>query len=148
MHRYESLTNLTSLIVPDVMTELTAEPGKVIVIDYENHDKLVHFQETIADWAADKTEYIFSCPQYLEFVAPGMSKGHAIEVLCGILGIPKCNTISAGDAPNDISMLETAEIGVVMQNAAEDIKKYGDYITHKDNNHDGIAEVIEKFLLY
>lgn len=148
LHRYESLTNLTSRIVPDVMMELTTEPGKVIVIDYENHDKLVHFQESISEWADGKVEHIFSCPQYLELVAPGMSKGHAIEVLCGILGIPKCNTIAAGDAPNDISMLETAAIGVVMNNAADDIKKYGDYITQRDNNHDGIAEVIEKFLLY
>ncbi len=34
-----------------------------------------------------------------------------------------------------------------MKNTREELKKYADYVTYMDNNNDGIAEVIEKFIL-
>ncbi len=34
-----------------------------------------------------------------------------------------------------------------MRNTREELKKYAYYITCMDNNNDGIAEVIEKFIL-
>jgi hydroxymethylpyrimidine pyrophosphatase-like HAD family hydrolase len=45
-------------------------------------------------------------------------------------------------------MLKAAGIGAVMKNANDDIKQYGNYITEKDNNEAGVAEVIEKFMLH
>ena len=34
-----------------------------------------------------------------------------------------------------------------MKNAEENVKKAADYITENDNNHDGVAEIIRKFIL-
>ena len=42
-------------------------------------------------------------------------------------------------------MIEAAGIGVAMANATAEVKAIADYITIKDNNHDGIAEVVERF---
>ena len=50
-----------------------------------------------------------------------------------------------GDEANDISMIEAAGIGVAMQNAAAQVKAAADVITQRDNNHDAIAEVIDRF---
>ncbi len=44
-------------------------------------------------------------------------------------------------------MIEAAGIGVAMANAVPLLKERADYITEKDNNHDGIVEVIERFIL-
>ena len=63
------------------------------------------------------------------------------------LKVPPEDTIAVGDAENDILMIQSAGLGAVMQNAGEDIKQYGDYITKKNNNEGGVAEVIEKFML-
>lgn len=57
------------------------------------------------------------------------------------------NTIAVGDAENDITMLKTAAIGAVMKNAEDNVKQYGDYVTIKDNNEGGVAEVIRKFMV-
>ncbi len=57
------------------------------------------------------------------------------------------NSIAAGDEENDISMIEAAAIGVCMANGNPAVKKLADYVTQNDNNHDGIAEVIQKFIL-
>jgi hydroxymethylpyrimidine pyrophosphatase-like HAD family hydrolase len=54
--------------------------------------------------------------------------------------------ISCGDGFNDISMIEYAGMGVAMANAQEIVKSKADYIT-LSNDEDGIAHVIEEFML-
>lgn len=49
------------------------------------------------------------------------------------------------DSFNDISMLRYAGLGVAMANAREQVKDVANYITERDNDHDGVAEVIERF---
>ena len=51
-----------------------------------------------------------------------------------------------GDADNDKEALEVAGLSVAMGNAKESIKEISDVIV-SDNDHDGCAEVIEKYLL-
>ena len=63
------------------------------------------------------------------------------------LGIPIENSVAAGDAQNDVEMLKAAHVGAVMCNAFPGIAEYGNYVTEHDNNHDGVAEVIHKFIL-
>ena len=67
--------------------------------------------------------------------------------MCDYLDIPPENSVAAGDAQNDISMLEAAQIGAVMCNAFPGVAEHGNYVTQADNNHDGLAEIIRKFLL-
>ena len=38
-------------------------------------------------------------------------------------------------------------VGTAMSNAVPAAKAAADYVTERDNNHDGIEEVIRKFLL-
>ena len=64
-----------------------------------------------------------------------------------MLSIDIQNAYAAGDERNDISMIEAAGVGVAMKNAVEEAKAAADYITENDNNHDGIAEVIDKLIL-
>ena len=56
-------------------------------------------------------------------------------------------TVAVGDEQNDIAMLKAAHIGVAMKNGIQELKDIADYVTENDNNHDAIAEVIEKFIL-
>ena len=44
-------------------------------------------------------------------------------------------------------MIEAAGVGVAMLNASPVAKKAANYVTTVDNNHGGIAEVIEKFVI-
>ncbi|MDO5424499.1 MAG: Cof-type HAD-IIB family hydrolase [Eubacteriales bacterium] len=143
---YKANTNIPAKVVPDIAEALQEDPVKLIVIDTD-HEKLLAFREETAAWAEGKMDRIFSTPQYLEHVAPGISKGGAIRMLCEKLQIPLSQTIAAGDAENDLSMIETAAVGAVMCNAEERIRARGTYITKHDNNHDGVAEIIRTFML-
>lgn len=44
-------------------------------------------------------------------------------------------------------MLEAAGVGACMVNGNPAVKAHADYVTQQDNNHDGIVEIIDKFIL-
>lgn len=82
----------------------------------------------------------------LEFMKKGCNKATGIEKLAKHLGIKKEEIISIGDASNDKEMIEYADLGVAMGNAEDEIKMIANFVT-KSNEEDGVAFVIEKFIV-
>ena len=87
-----------------------------------------------------------SQPHLLEFVDAGASKGLALAALGAAYGINQSEMIAIGDGFNDASMLEYAGLGVAMGNAPAAIKAMCQYIA-PSNDEDGVAAVIERFIL-
>lgn len=87
-----------------------------------------------------------SDPYFLEILPKGIDKAQSLERLLGHLGISRERMIACGDGYNDLSMIRYAGLGVAMENAVLSLRKEADYIT-SSNNDDGVAEVIEKFML-
>ena len=44
-------------------------------------------------------------------------------------------------------MIRAAGAGVAMKNAVPEVRAAADYVTRRDNNHDGVAEIIYHFML-
>ncbi len=82
----------------------------------------------------------------LELTPAGTTKGVGLRRLCELLDVPVSQSIAVGDADNDTEALKTAGLAVAMGNAAQEIKALADVIV-ADNDHDGCAEAIDKFLL-
>ena len=82
----------------------------------------------------------------LEFSHAGVDKGSGLLALADLLGIPREATIAVGDADNDLPMLQSAGLSVAMGNANENARAAADVIV-ADNDHDGCAEAIHRFLL-
>lgn len=87
-----------------------------------------------------------SAPYFLEFLNKHANKGEGLRALTKHLNISMDETIAIGDADNDAHMIECAGLGVAMANAFPEVKQISDYIT-ASNNEDGVAQVIEKFVL-
>ena len=85
-------------------------------------------------------------PFFLEILPKGIDKAQRLEVLLQILGIPREEMIACGDGYNDLTMIKYAGLGVAMENGVLPVRKAADYIT-ASNNEDGVALVVEKFLL-
>lgn len=62
------------------------------------------------------------------------------------LGIKQEEVMAIGDNENDLTMVEYAGIGVAMANATENVKNAADVLT-ASNEEDGVAEVINKYVL-
>lgn len=146
---YAGLTDIQVKLLPTLPQGMEELPYKVLFIDLKDHARLLQFKEKIElqEQEAGHLNGFFSCPQFLEFVREGISKGSAIRWLSQYLGVPLNQTVGVGDSDNDIPMLETAGISVAMQNADAEIKAHAGYVTEHDCDHDGVAEVIERFVL-
>lgn len=129
--------------LPDSLDE---EPSKVLVIGLHTPEKLSAYRAALKEWANDKVSVFYSNDAYLEHVPLGVSKGAAVQWLCRYLDASLKSAIAIGDAQNDIPMLQTAQIGIAMANAAPECKSAADCITENDCDHSGVAEAIYKFL--
>lgn len=94
----------------------------------------------------DRYTILRSEPFFLEFLNKSANKGSGIHLLAESLGIKKEEIICVGDAGNDVHMIQYAGLGVAMENAYPELKKAANYIT-KSNEDDGVAHVINKFIL-
>lgn len=145
LKRYCRITEMKYEIVSDIDVAFEKEPCKVLVVNYHEKSEMERFQKEINTKYSDVINTFFSSDSLLEIVPKGTSKGNAVRWLCETLGIPIENSVAAGDAPNDIEMLKAAHIGAVMKNAFPGVREYGNYVTENDNNHDGFAEIVQKF---
>lgn len=94
----------------------------------------------------EKFTVVKTTPFTYEIIKKNINKKTGIEILAEELHIIPEEIICIGDSGNDIHMIEYAGLGVAMGNAFEEIKESADYITCT-NKEDGVAHVIEKFIL-
>lgn len=147
LHQYVAIQQLPYLVVDDVVSALEHEPAKVLALDYQDPSRVTEFRSFMAPRYQGKLDIYLSHPALLELVPPGVNKGNAVRFLCDYLGIPLERSVAAGDAENDLTMIQAAHVGAVMRNGEQLLKDQADYITQADNNHDGVAEILEKFIL-
>ena len=147
IREYIKIQDIPFHIVDDVTKVLTWEPPKVLAADYRNINRVNEFRRYIEPKVKGRADTFLSHPELLEFVPVGVNKGTAIHFLCHYLGLPVENTVAAGDAENDLTMLQAAHVGCAMINGEEKVKQAADYVTVNDCDHDGVAEILHHFIL-
>ena len=145
--RYCARLQFDFRFVDDIRQGLSEMPVKAMSIDFAGQEKTDAFRRWILSEMRGRLDSYFSERYFLEIVSAGVNKGEGILKLCEILGVPREMSVAAGDEANDLDMIRAAGVGVAMANAIPDAKAVADYVTQRDNNHDGVAEIIEKFLL-
>jgi Cof subfamily protein (haloacid dehalogenase superfamily) len=93
-----------------------------------------------------RTEYPARDLAILDVLPPGISKGWALERLAGRLGVDRQEAMAIGDNWNDLGMLEWAGRGVMMGNAAGELRamaRMHNWTLAPSNDEDGVAVVLE-----
>lgn len=83
---------------------------------------------------------------FLEIMPANIDKAYSLQKLLNSMGLTANEMICCGDGHNDITMIESAGLGVAMANAQPAVLDSADYIT-KSNDEDGILHVIQEFML-
>jgi hypothetical protein len=94
-----------------------------------------------------RTEYPARDLSILDLLPPGVSKGWALERLANRLGVDRKATMAIGDNWNDVDMLEWAGQGVIMSNAAQELRtmaKMRGWKQAPPNDREGVAVILER----
>ena len=133
-------------IIEGPVSEVDPDQRIIKVMFIDDPEKLDHAIPNIPDAIKEKYTILRSAPYFLEFLHKSVNKGVGVKAIAKELGYKREEVICIGDAGNDLDMIKYAGLGVAMGNAFEDVKAAADYITHS-NEDDGVAHVIEKFML-
>jgi Cof subfamily protein (haloacid dehalogenase superfamily) len=141
---YSALSNIPYIVAEDFNSFVHKPLTKMLFID--DPDKLDLIAADLQRQIGSILHITKSKANFLEFLHPEGTKGHAVKSLASHYGYDVSEVIAIGDSWNDHEMLEVAGLGVAMSNAVESLKQIADYIT-LSNNEDGVKHVIDKFIL-
>ncbi len=94
----------------------------------------------------EKYEITSSVPEYIEIVKKGIKKSEGIKRVMEKYHIKQDEVMAIGDGENDVEMLSFVGLGIAMGNAKDYVKSFANDVT-TSNNHDGVANAIEKYIL-
>ena len=92
------------------------------------------------------TEYQHRDFSLVDVIRAGVCKGSAVAEWAGARGYVRDEIMAIGDNLNDLEMLETAGLPVVMGNAVEELKRRGWQET-ASNDDAGVARAVETWIL-
>jgi len=115
--------------------------GHIIVATWEPYETVV--LETIRDLGLE-LQVIFNKGAVM-ILPPGINKATGLAAALAELGISRHNVVAVGDAENDHALLDTAEVGVAVENAVPMLKERADLVTERDHGA-GVAELIDQLI--
>ena len=137
-------------IVSPIEDCLTESPLQVMfsgtVAEMAEIEALLAASALAKDLKLAATKYAAKDFAMLDVLPPGCTKGAALAEWAKLQGLQREEILAIGDNHNDVEMLEFAGIPVVMGNSVPELKTYGWYETHT-NDEDGVAAAIERFAL-
>ena len=80
---------------------------------------------------------------YIEIAERDVSKSGTLSWLCERLDVPRERTVACGDGHNDIDMIEWAGLGVVVAEAAADVRAVADVVVPRDELPQFLAGLAE-----
>ncbi len=141
---YSAFMGARAELVPDLASAIAHPVTKVLAVgEPPLPTEMAALARAAFDGVADVT---ISHPRFLEFVAPGVSKGRAIRWLARRLGIPLGATLAIGDQWNDVEMLAEVGHGAAMPTAPAGVRAAARYIAPPLED-EGAAQLIEALVL-
>ena len=123
------------------LEEAPQEDWLKVLIAYppEQIHKIIEFTQQNCNIGVN---WVHSSPMYYEMLPEGISKGSGYKKLLEITGKAEFFTVASGDYGNDYDMVRTADLGVAVANAQENVKSVAKLVVC-DNNSSPMSKIIE-----
>ena len=141
---YSAFLGGRAVLVDDLLAWITGPISKVIAVSEEPIDESV--LQLARDHFAGRADVTISHPRFLEFLAPGVSKGAAVRWLARRAGVPLGAVLAIGDQFNDLEMIEGVGHGAAMPHAPLPVRAVARYIA-PPVTEEGAAQLIEQLVL-
>jgi Cof subfamily protein (haloacid dehalogenase superfamily) len=141
---YSAFMGARAELVPDLIEAIRHPVTKVLAVGEPPIpvEQAPHARKRFAGQA----DVTISHPRFLEFVAPGVSKGRAVRWLSRRLQIALGATLAIGDQWNDLEMLAEVGHGAAMPSAPEAVRRVARYVA-PPLAEEGAAVMIEQLVL-
>ena len=126
----------------DYVASHDVKPVKVLTLLMP--DDSGRFLEHMRGLYGDKVVFTRSNKMVVEALPFGVNKGAACRRIAESYGVSASEVICAGDAENDISMIEYAGLGVAAPGAMQGLKDRADYVSQATVG-DCIGDIIDRF---
>ena len=141
---YSAFMGARAELVPDIIEATTHPVTKILAVGEPPQPQ--QLAEAAASRFQGRADVTISHPRFLEFVAPGVSKGRAIRYLSRRLDIPLGATMAIGDQWNDLEMLSEVGHGAAMPTAPLAVRSVARYVA-PPVGEEGVAAMIESLVL-
>lgn len=142
---YAASINHLEILHPERPMDLVAGPVTKCMGTVPE-ERALEIAEKIRERFGDSMTVLRSEPFFVEMIPAGVDKAQGIGALLEILGMAREDVIACGDGFNDIAMVKFAGLGVAMANAQDAVKEAADVVA-LSNDEDGVARVIEDYML-
>jgi Cof subfamily protein (haloacid dehalogenase superfamily) len=120
----------------DYLDGVHKDPMKLLIIG--EREVLISFRASYQQ-EHPHPECVLSERNFLEILAPSVSKGHALLKLSEILAVPLDEMVAFGDNLNDLEMIQEAGMGVAMAGSPEELQRQADLVV------DDLAQFLAQF---
>lgn len=129
----------------DFLSFIAERPTPLERINLYAHDQPQWHE--VFSWLSDRAteqgiELANSLDTNIEINVRGVSKWDGIVWACERMGANPRRVLALGDGSNDVSMIESAYVGIAMGNAPSDVRSHADAVA-PTNDEDGVARVLE-----
>jgi Cof subfamily protein (haloacid dehalogenase superfamily) len=138
------LNKMPTKKVDNLVEYITFHVPKCLMVG--DADRLAEIEPEMKEKYGERLTIFRSEPYFMEIMPLGIDKAQSLGKLLEHLNLTKDEMIAVGDGFNDLTMIQFAGLGVAMANAQQVVKDVAQYIT-LSNEEDGVAHVVEKFLL-
>lgn len=120
----------------------------------DSHEKIIfavdeNSAQTIFDYYDANPSDDFVCfmsqAELLEFMDPRINKWEGVDYFIQKYQLQDMTSISFGDNGNDMQLVQSADIGVAMENAIEELRQEADHIA-KHHGQSGVYHFIKDYL--
>ena len=127
--------------IDETFNEMPFEIFKIVVMQPENLTYII--QKDLKEKFGQEFRFDTSWANGLEIQSIDSGKGVAVKYMKENVCKNVHTTIGIGDYENDLSLLESSDIGYAVDNAIDSVKEAADRITVANTN-DAIAAIIEE----
>ena len=141
----QKLTGLRQVVVENFRAMVSGGCHKLLIPG--DPALLTPLEKLVRAYLGDDITLFTSKPYFLEILPSRTDKGSALAKIAGFLGVKREETLAIGDSMNDEAMLRWAGTSVAMANGDQRIKNIAALVTERTNDDDGVAEIIENYVL-
>lgn len=142
---HDQATGLTSIPYPD-WPQVAEQTPPLKVIWSHQPTEIERYQQEFSPQYQGRLDTLITEPEYLEFIALGVSKAAGVEVVCQKYQVQPMNVVAFGDGNNDAALLGWAGLSFAMPHGAKSALQSAKQIAPAGDRENAFARAVDAAL--